>query len=218
MVIKLIVLDVDGVLLDVEGTWRYFHKKFGTYDIEWLERLMDSHSSGRLSYQKWADEEAGAWKGIPYEKLITIYKTIPFIKNAIKTMKELKRGGYKLAAVTVGIPLKGLKKRLEGLDFGYIYANDLEEKNGVLTGKSIVTINHFGKLKVINEIASCEKIKLREIAAVGDDFNDRGLFRKVGFSIAFCPKDPKLIKYAKVVVDKKDLSGILPYFPSIKQC
>lgn len=216
MVIKLIVFDVDGVLLDVRSTWRYFHKKLGTHDLEWLERLRDSHFSGRLSYQKWADEETSAWKEIPYEKFISIYKKIPFIENVTKTTKELKKRGYKLAAVSVGILLKGLKKRLEGLDFDYIYANDLEEKNGVLTGKSIVTINHFGKIKVINEIASCEKIKLGEIAAVGDDLNDRGLFRKVGFSIAFCPSDPKLIKYAKVVVDKKDLSEILPYFSTIK--
>ena len=52
-------------------------------------------------------------------------------------------------------------------------------------------------------------ISLDEIAYVGDNYNDIGAFKIVGLAIAFNSEEEEVKKFAKVIIDKKDLREIL---------
>lgn len=66
---------------------------------------------------------------------------------------------------------------------------------------------------ILERIAEKFRLSLNECAIIGDDITDLTLIRRAGFSVAFCPKNDKLKKYADVIINEKDLSLVLNYFP-----
>ena len=123
--------------------------------------------------------------GLDEEALDKIYNNIPFTPGAKKFIKILKKIGYKTAVISGGFTFftDRLKKEL-GLD--YAFANNLEIKDGKLTGK--VTgriINGEFKAKILEDIANKEEITLDQIVAIGDGANDLLMLDKAGLGIAF---------------------------------
>jgi phosphoserine phosphatase len=210
--IRLISFDVDGVIFNINSSWLEFHKQLGTLDLERLENLQQSYLKGKISYKQWADEEVSVWKGIPYKKFVEICNSFPFVNGAEEAIKELKEKGYILYAVSSGGLQRPVTERLKNLGFESIYSNDLEEKEGILTGNFILNVEFRKKHEILHKITEKENISFEECAVVGDDINDLAILRKVKLSIAFCPKDMRLIKAADVVITKKDLKEILAYF------
>jgi phosphoserine phosphatase len=210
--IKLIAFDLDGVILDQEVSWREIHKALGTYDEDALEKLRQEHLAGKISYKEWGDRELSVWKEIPYAKAAKVVSKLKFIPGAKETISELKKRGYKLAIISSGGLLNVLEPTLKKMGFDYVYMNDAEEANGIMTGNIIANVPHNEKREVLSQIAKKEQISLEHCAVVGDSINDRSMFRAAGFSIAFCSGDEMLKRAAKVIVDKKDLREVLPYF------
>ena len=211
MKIKLISTDIDGVVFDVDSSWREFHKQLGTYDIERLERLRKLYLNGKISYLNWAEEEVKVWKGLSYSKFCQIVENFPLVDGAEETIKELKERGYYLVAISSGGLHKPVEKRLKRLGYDEVYSNDLEEINDIITGKFILNVEHHNKHPILENILKKLKLSWNECAVVGDDITDITLLRRAGLSIAFCPKNMKLIKAADVVIEKKDLREILSY-------
>jgi len=210
--IKLISFDVDGVIFDVVSSWREFHEKLGTLDLERLENLRQLHLKGKISYKEWADKEVEVWKGIPYQKFVDICNSFSLVQGAEDTIKTLKERGYTLCAISAGGLHTPVKQRLTKLGFDYVFSNDIEEKDGIVTGKFVLNVEHNNKNEILQKIVEKENTSFEYCAVVGDDINDLSILRKVKLSIAFCPKDIRLVKAADVVVTKKDLKEILVYF------
>lgn len=140
--IKIISTDVDGVIFDIHSSWREFHKRLGTYDLKRLEHLRNSYLKGKISYLEWANEEVKVWKGIEYKKFVEICNSFPLVKNAKETIEELKKRNYILIAISSGGVLRAVEKRLKSMGFDLVFSNDLEEENGIVTGKFILNVEH----------------------------------------------------------------------------
>jgi phosphoserine phosphatase len=206
--IKLVCTDVDGVIFDIGSSWREFHKRLGTYDLERLENLRRSYLNGKISYLQWAREEVKVWRGIPYSKFEEIIESFPLVLGAQETIEELDKRGYYLVAVSSGGLHRVVEKRLKKLGYDEVYSNDLEEIDGIVTGEFICNVEHHNKHKVLEEVLKRKSLSWENVVAIGDDITDVTLLRKVGLSIAFCPRDFRLVKAADVVIQKRDLREV----------
>lgn len=78
-------------------------------------------------------------------------------------------------------------------------------------GRYTWPIENSNKLPFLEEFCEKHSIKLDEVIAVGDDYNDIPKFKASGFSIAFNTTSAELRKAADVVIESNDLKEILRY-------
>ena len=101
-----------------------------------------------------------------------VAKRIPLSEGAESLFKSLNHLGYKTAIISGGFTFFGNKLRSK-LGIDYIYGNQLEIKEGKLTGKLIgKIIGAEQKAEILENIAQRENISLKQTIAVGDGAND----------------------------------------------
>ena len=127
-------------------------------------------------------------KGLDERNLQSIAESLPLTDGALSLVQNLRRLGYKTAILSGGFNYFGnyLKDRL-GMD--YVFANELEIKDGVLTGQVVGTIVDGERKKLLlQEIAAIEQLDLKQVIAVGDGANDLPMLSVAGLGIAFRAK------------------------------
>ena len=179
---RLVVMDMDSTLIQVEVIDE-LAKAVGRGDE--VSAITRKAMNGEISFNESLDKRVWLLAGLGEEALDKIYNNIPFTPGAKKFIKILKKIGYKTAVISGGFTFftDRLKKEL-GLD--YAFANNLEIKNGKITGK--VTgriINGEFKAKILEDIANKEEITLDQVVAIGDGANDLLMLDKAGLGIAF---------------------------------
>ena len=91
----------------------------------------------------------------------------------------------------------------------YVYANQLEIKDGVLTGGYLGDIvDGNKKAEYLKEIAQKEGIDISQTIAVGDGANDLPMLNLAGLGIAFHAK-PKVKNNAQRAISSIGLDGVL---------
>jgi phosphoserine phosphatase len=126
-------------------------------------------------------------------------------EDLVDTLKGL---GYKLGLVSGGFDYFAnfLRDRLS-LDFSF--ANQLEIKNGVLTGKVLGKIvDNTYKAKVVNMVSSEEGVLLDQTVAIGDGANDVLMLGQAGLGIAYNAKE-RLERAANMSLRQDRLRNIL---------
>lgn len=205
--IRLVAFDLDGVLVDGEGSWNAMHRGLGT--LEQSRRNGEEFYSGKISFEEWARRDVELWRGVDVETIKEILYSIPLTKGIDKTMKTLRDKNYKIAIISGGI--KTLADHVAELyDIDYVYGNDLLIKDSKVAGIRHV-VDFDSKGRILRDVAAREGLGSKECAAVGDYLNDIPMFREAGFSIAFNPKNPEVAAAADTVVWGNDLSLILRY-------
>ena len=100
-------------------------------------------------------------------------------------------------------------------DIDYVYANQLEIKEGKLTGHYLGEIvDGQRKVELLHEIAAKEKVDIAQTIAVGDGANDLPMLNEAGLGIAFHAK-PKVKENAEQSINTIGLDGVL-YFLGFK--
>jgi phosphoserine phosphatase len=103
-------------------------------------------------------------------------------------MRTLRSLGYKTAILSGGFTCFARKLQSE-LGFDYVYANELDIKDGQLTGEPVgEIINGKRKAELLQQIARQEGISLAQTVAVGDGANDLPMLGVAGLGIAFHAK------------------------------
>jgi phosphoserine phosphatase len=120
----------------------------------------------------------------------------------------LRRLGYKTAILSGGFTFVGreLQRRL-GID--YLHANELDIREGVVTGEVTAEIvDGPKKAALLEALARIEHLNMEQVIAVGDGANDLPMLRLAGLGIAFRAK-PLVRQSAKQAISTMGLDGIL---------
>jgi phosphoserine phosphatase len=125
--------------------------------------------------------------------------TAAFSKILVDNQAEMVSGGFDYFA-------DFLKGRLN-LDFSF--ANQLEIKNGALTGKVLGKIvDNTYKARVVNMVSSEAGVLLDQTVAIGDGANDVLMLGQAGLGIAYNAKE-KVERAANMSLGRARLKNIL---------
>jgi len=205
--LKIVVFDMDGVLVDIGSSWQFVHKKLNVDNSDNLRQFLD-HQSSYLEFMK---KDIELWGKVNINTIKNILDEAPLMKNAKSTVAQLKKAGYKTAIISSGISMLAERVQQE-LKIDFMFANRIvADRNGVLTGKGVEVVNPLNKEAVLRRFASDQHTTPQCCAVVGDTIFDAPMFREAGFSIAFNTDDERVKKAANVAVEGKDLQRILPY-------
>lgn len=202
---RLVVFDMDRTIIEGE----IIDELANTANVgEKVADLTNKAMAGEIEFKKALEERVQLLAGLPVSMLEEIADGIQLTSGAHELISTLKSMGFKLALISGGF--KFFTDRLkEHLGFDYTYANDLEIKDGVLTGKiKGRVIDRDAKGKIVQEIAKKEGLSRDEIVAVGDGANDEIMLKNAGFGIAFNASSV-LKKVADGHITHSNLLGLL---------
>lgn len=183
---RLIVFDMDSTLIQSEVIVE-IAKKHGVGEKvhEITERAME----GELNFDESLLERVRLLEGFKVNQLDEIAQNIKLTEGVEEFVSVVKSLGYKLAIISGGFTYFAdhFKQKL-GLD--YAFANELDIKDGMLTGHINGTIvNADQKAILVDLLAQQEGIKREQVVAIGDGANDLKMLAKAGLGIAFHAKD-----------------------------
>ncbi len=209
---RLIAFDMDSTLIQTEIIDE-LAKRAGVFEkvCNITKRAME----GEIDFKQSLMERVSLLKGLDVKVLEDIANNLPLTDGAYKLIKTLKILGYKIAIISGGFTYFGERLR-KLLDIDYVFANELEIKNGKLTGRvKGEIIDGKKKAEILKDLAQKENILLEQVIAVGDGMNDLPMLKTAGLGIAFRAK-PLVKKGAKYSISNVGLDGIL-YFLGLKE-
>ncbi len=202
---KLVVFDMDSTLIQTEVIVEV--AKLGGVE-EQVNQITESAMRGEIDFKESFRRRVALLKGIKQEDLAKISKDLPLTDGADLVIKTLKGLGYKLGILSGGFTFVGeyLKERL---GFDYMYSNELDIKDGLVTGKVVGDIVDGEKKAVLlRQIAQKENISLEQTIAVGDGANDLPMISIAGLGVAFNAK-PVVRRKASNTISSVGLDGLL---------
>lgn len=173
-----------------------------------VKAITESAMNGEIDFNESFKQRMALLEGLSEDVLQKVAESLPITKGAHRLMKALKYYGYKTAILSGGFTYFGeyLQKEL-GID--YVHANQLEIKDGKLTGKYIGDIvDGLKKAEYLKAIAEKEGIHINQTIAVGDGANDLPMINLAGLGIAFHAK-PKVKESASNSISSLGLDGVL---------
>ncbi len=183
---RLIVFDMDSTLIQTEVIDEMAEACGKGKEVsEITERAMN----GEIDFNQSLMERVSMLKGLEEKKLGEIYRNLKLTKGVQDFISTVKSLGYKIAVISGGFSFFADKLRADlGLD--YSFANELEIRNGQLTGNiSSTIVNAQQKATLLKLIAQQEKISLEQVVAIGDGANDLPMLATAGLGIAYHAKD-----------------------------
>ncbi|MBI2658973.1 HAD family phosphatase [Candidatus Woesearchaeota archaeon] len=212
---KLVCFDVDGTLIDnVTFSWQIFHDYFQT-DRHRREDAKKKFFSGEITYLQWAEHDISLWRetNAKKEDFLKAIGHLKLMEGAMETLKELKRRGFKLAVISGSLNII-LEKFIPDYNefFDDVFLNRIYfDENGLISGVEATEFDIDAKALALKKIAEREKIKMEECVFIGDYLNDMKIIQEAGLGIAFNCNYEELKKAADIVIEKKDLRGVLKY-------
>lgn len=175
---------------------------------EQVKAITEAAMQGNIDFKESLKKRVALLKGMPESQLSHVANNLIITDGAEKLISLLKKLGYTTAIISGGFTYFGKYLKTK-LDIDYVFANQLEIKNGLLTGNVIEPIiDADKKAEVLKNIAQSESISLEQTIAVGDGANDLAMLSTAGLGIAFHAK--KLVKQsAKQSISTFGLDSIL---------
>jgi phosphoserine phosphatase len=202
---RLVCFDMDSTLIQTEVIDELADLN-GVGDQ--VRAITESAMNGEIDFSESFKQRMALLEGLSEEVLHNVAINLPITKGAHRLMKALKYYGYKTAILSGGFTYFGeyLQKEL-GID--YVHANQLEIKDGKLTGKYLGEIvDGKKKAEYLQAIADKEGININQTIAVGDGANDLPMINLAGLGIAFHAK-PTVKESAETSISSLGLDGVL---------
>ena len=208
---RLICFDMDSTLIQTEVIDE-LAMRAGVGDQ--VKSITEQAMRGEIDFRESFRKRVALLKGLDESVMQDIAEHLPMTEGVDRLMFVLKKYGYKIAILSGGFTYFGnyLKER-----FGlyYVYANELEIKNGKLTGNYVGEIvDGPRKAALLRQIATNEQVDIAQTIAVGDGANDLPMLATAGLGIAFHAK-PKVTANAQQAINTIGLDGVL-YFLGFK--
>ncbi|MBW2730753.1 MAG: phosphoserine phosphatase SerB [Deltaproteobacteria bacterium] len=204
---RLVCFDMDSTLIQAE-----------VIDIladaagagEEVRKITEAAMAGELDFSESFRRRVALLEGLEESRLQQIAESLPLTDGAERLVTMLKQLGYKTAILSGGFTFFGryLQRKL-GIDF--VHANQLEIREGRLTGKHVgAIVDGQKKAELLQFIAQQEGIELEQTIAIGDGANDLPMLKLAGLGIAFHAK-PVVQQNAEHALSTLGLDGVL-YF------
>ena len=202
----LCVMDVDGTLI-LEEVIDLSGREAGRE--EEIAQLTSRTMRGELNFESSLRKRVSLLEGLPISVFDKVFKSIQLTPNAQKFISILQKNGILVGLVSGGFtPI--VERLAKSLGVAYFSANQLEVKDGLLTGKLVgQIINPEVKKETLEQWRKELKLSKERTIAIGDGANDLLMLKSAGLGIAFCAKEV-LKKEIPNHVDKRDFLEVLP--------
>lgn len=205
-VMGLCVMDVDGTLI-AEEVIDLLGREAGC-EAE-ISKITNQAMQGELDFEGSLRARVALLKYLPISVFDTVFKSIHLSQNAQEFISILQKNGILVGLVSGGFtPI--VERLAKSLGISYFSANQLEVKDGFLTGKlvgEIVTAQE--KQAALEKWRKELKLPKERTIAIGDGANDLLMLKTAGIGIAFCAKEFVKVEIA-CHVDKRDFLEVLP--------
>lgn len=182
---RLVCFDMDSTLIEAEVIDE-LAKAAGVGSQ--VSEITESAMRGEINFKESFIQRMALLKGLDESVLEGVADKLRITEGAEHLIYSLRKLGYKTAILSGGFTYFGhyLQKKL-GID--YVFANELEIKNGKVTGEIHTDIvDGDKKAALLRELAKKEGISLEQVVAVGDGANDLPMLSIAGLGIAFRAK------------------------------
>ena len=202
----LCVMDVDGTLI-LEEVIDLLGREAGRE--EEISQITSRAMRGELDFDSSLRKRVSLLEGLPVSVFEKVFNSIHLSPNAQKFISILQKNGILVGLVSGGFtPI--VERLAKFLSISYFSANQLEVKDGLLTGKLVgQIINPEIKKETLEKWREELKLPQERTVAIGDGVNDLLMLKSAGLGIAFCAKEV-LKKEIPHHVDKRDFLEVLP--------
>ena len=202
---RLVCFDMDSTLIQTEVIVE-LAKRHGVGQK--VHEITEAAMRGELDFSESFIQRVALLKGLEESVMEDIAHNLPITEGAETLFKTLNKYGFKTAILSGGFSYFG-KYLQHKLGVDYVFANNLEIADGILTGKHEGEIvNGEMKAELLKKIAFKEDIHLEQVVAVGDGANDLPMLNIAGLGIAFHAK-PKVKENAQQAISTIGLDAIL---------
>lgn len=202
---RLVCFDMDSTLIQTEVIDELAERAGVGKEVK---AITESAMQGEIDFNESFKRRMTLLKGLKEDVLKDIAERLPITKGAKRLIDTLHYYGYKTAILSGGFTYFGNYLQ-EKLDIDYVYANQLEIENGVLTGGYLGEIvDGNKKAEYLQLIADEMGIDIGQTIAVGDGANDLQMLNLAGLGIAFHAK-PKVKDNAQSSISSIGLDGVL---------
>ena len=202
----LCVMDVDGTLI-LEEVIDLLGREAGCE--EEISLITSRAMRGELDFERSLRDRVSFLEGLPISAFDKVFNSIHLTSNAQEFISILQKNGILVGLVSGGFtPI--VEKLAKSLGIAYFSANQLEVKDGLLTGKLIgQIISPEIKKETLEKWRKELQLPRERTIAIGDGANDLFMLKSAGLGIAFCGKEV-LKKEIPHHVDKRDFLEVLP--------
>ncbi|CAM1659167.1 Phosphoserine phosphatase [Streptococcus oralis] len=202
----LCVMDVDGTLI-LEEVIDLLGREAACE--EEISQITSRAMRGELDFESSLRKRVSLLEGLPISVFDTVFKSIHLSKNAQEFISILQKKGILVGLVSGGFtPI--VERLAKSLGISYFSANQLEVKDGFLTGQLVGEILTGQVKKATLEIWRTElELPKERTIAIGDGANDLLMLKSAGHGIAFCAKEVVKAEIA-CHVDTRDFLEVLP--------
>ena len=202
--IKLVVFDLDNVIIDGEGIDE-IGKLVNVEDQ--IAAITEQAMQGELNFETSIKQRVGLLEGAAVDDIKKLADEMPLMAGAEETVKSLKENGFDVIIISGSFDIiaNTIKQKLP---VDEIFTNSLVSKDGVLTGEVTGPLVSGNKLDVLKEYIADAGYTLDECISVGDGANDISMIESAKYGIAFNAK-PALKENADIIVETRNLTDVL---------
>ncbi len=201
----LCVMDVDGTLI-LEEVIDLLGREVGRE--EEISQITSRAMRGELNFERSLRDRVSFLEGLPISVFDTVFNSIHLSPNAQEFISILQKNGILVGLVSGGFT-QIVERLAKSLGIAYFSANQLEVKDGHLTGKLVgQIINPEIKKDTLEQWRKELKLSKERTIAIGDGANDLLMLKSAGLGIAFCAKEV-LKQEIPNHVDKRDFLEVL---------
>ena len=202
----LCVMDVDGTLI-LEEVIDLLGREVGRE--EEISQITSRAMRGELDFESSLRKRVSLLEGLPVSVFDKVFNTIHLTPNAQKFVSILEKNAILVGLVSGGFtPI--VERLAKSLGITYFSANQLEVKDGFLTGELVgAIISPEVKQATLEKWRKELKLSKERTVAIGDGANDLLMLESAGIGVAFCAKEV-LKKEIPNHVDKRDFLEVLP--------
>ena len=204
LLIKLVVFDLDNVIIDGEAIDEI--GKLANVEDD-IAAITEKAMQGEIDFETSIKDRVQLLEGTSIEEIEKVADELPLMPGASDTIARLKDEDVDVAIISGSFDVVAEKVK-EKLGIDTVYTNSFTVEDGKLTGEVTGPLVSGSKLDVLKDHVEKAGISLEEVVAVGDGANDISMIESAGCGIAFNAKD-SVKEIADVVVDEKDLTKVL---------